>query len=246
MQAGKIKSKWQIKASLLIASSIAAATIPQAVASVRPTVYPVLHPSAAVNLPITLGAPKVSTWRSRNGTIHLVAGGGVVIHVGYRVLEARQASIWLRPSNATGVSTFHAQIFLLGKVTVHDGPHDGTVLRASELLVSTHTQNTVELTQGPPHAAVLKTAAVYQKGALVIARAQAAPLAALYVPRIHILRLKRVYMALAIHRRGETLNSHAAGTDVVVRYIELIRREFDRFCSKLSLSQLQEFFSSHV
>ncbi len=177
-------------ASLLIASSVAAATIPPAFASVRPTVYPVLHPSAAVNLPITLGAPKVSTWRSRNGTIHLVASGGVNIHVGYRVLEARQASIWLRPSSATGVSTFHAQIFLLGNVTVHDGPHDGTVLKASELLVSTHTQNTVELTQGPPHAAVLKTAAVYQKGSLVIARSQAAPLAALYTPRIHIQKLE--------------------------------------------------------
>ncbi len=175
---------------LLLAGGFAVATIPDASALVRPTVYPVLHPSASLNLPITLGASGVSTWRSRNGTIHLVADGEVVIHVGYRVLRANQAAIWLHPSHATGIATFHAQIFLLGKVSVHDGPHDETVLRSSELLVSAHTQSTVELTQGPPTAVVLTTAAVYQRGARVIAQAEAAPLAAAFVPRIHIQKME--------------------------------------------------------
>jgi hypothetical protein len=175
---------------LLIAGGIALSNTTGAWALVRPTVYPVLRPSASVNLPITLGAPSVSTWSSRNGTIHLVAQGGVVIHVGYRVLKARQAAIWLHPSDSTGISTFHAQIFLLGGVSVHDGPHDGTVLRAAELLVSTHTRNTVRLTQGPPKSVTLTSAAVYRKGVQVIARAQAAPLAAAYLPRIHIQKLE--------------------------------------------------------
>ncbi len=175
---------------LLLACAAAMASPKCSPALVRPTVYPVLRPSAAIDLPITLGAPHVSTWTSRNGTIHLVAAGGAVIHVGYRVLMAQQAAIWLRPSSATGLPTFHARLFLLGKVTVRDGLHDQTVLHAPELLVTTHTQNTVELTQGPPQSVVDTTAVVYQRGEAVIARAEAAPLAAAFTPRIHIQNLE--------------------------------------------------------
>ncbi len=173
----------------------AALMLPLAAGAIQPTVFPVLRPSTAIDLPISVGAPGVTTWQTSDGTIHLVATGGVVIHVGYRLLRAAQAAIWLKASTATGLHTFHAQIFLMGNVSLQDGVHGNTVLHAPQLLVTTHTQNTVRLTEGAPRAAVLTTAVVYKAGLAVIKKANSAPLARAYLPRIRIQNLETALRA---------------------------------------------------
>ena len=123
--------------------------------AIVPTVHPVLAPMSAIDLPLQMTAGTISVWNSgAERRMHLE--GQVEVTLGYRILKADEAAVFLTPSKESGESTYDVAIYLSKHVQVIEGkPKTGlaTSTSADELLVSTRVTTQVQLSGVTPRAA---------------------------------------------------------------------------------------------
>ena len=88
--------------------------------NIVPTVNPTLAPTSAIQVPLHLAADNTSVWRL-DLEQRLLLTGRVNISIGYRLLRADDAAVWLTPSRESGERTFDVAIYLSGNVEVREG-----------------------------------------------------------------------------------------------------------------------------
>jgi len=152
---------------------------------ITPTVFPVLHPSSAINQPLTVMADHISVWVSRGGAQQMLLNGNARIRIGYRVMRADNAALWLEPSTATGFNQFHVNIFLTGNVMLYEGP--GPMLKtASDLLVTTDVTGNIQIAGGEPVPLDLSNSPVVRRGENLMQLVANRPRGLPFIPTIQV------------------------------------------------------------
>ena len=173
--------------SLAGIAAAAGAAMAQFVPSpIQPTVFPVLQPGSAVNIPLVAQAGGTDVWVSADGVQHILLTGHVLVSVGYRTLRADNAAVWLTPIAFGGSSIYKAEIFLAGHVSISEGRQGKTVSRATEMLVTTQISGGVRLGATNPVAAKESGSPIVLRGEKLIRELAARPVALNYIPTVQV------------------------------------------------------------
>jgi lipopolysaccharide assembly outer membrane protein LptD (OstA) len=182
-----------LRAATLAACALAASSLPVNASlepPIIPTVNPTLSPTSAIPVNLEIRADQTSVWRS-DLEQRMLAQGRVVIEVGYRVLHADNAAIWLTPSKESGESTLDVAIYLSGNVRVAEGNHAySTQSTATELLVTTRISRNVQLV-GTPTSKAEENSPIVKRGNEIRQQLLNRPLAPVHIPHIVITSAER-------------------------------------------------------
>ncbi len=155
-------------------------------APIEPTVFPVLHPGVAVNVPLLAQAAHTQVWVSADGVQHILLTGRVLISVGYRTLRADHAAVWLTPSGVGNSGIYKTEIYLAGHVSISEGRRGQAVSRANELLVTTLISGGVRLGKTQPVAQNAASSAIVLRGEKLIKNLAMRHVALTYIPTIQV------------------------------------------------------------
>src|ERR1041384_8007160 len=134
-------------------------------ATIVPSVYQVLGPTSAIQVPMQFAADQTSVWRA-DLEHRMLLSGNVHVTIGYRTLRADSAAVWLTPSRESGESTWDVAIYLSGNVEVREGAaKTATTTLGKELLVTTRVaQNVPPLLSGTPISKAEEDSPVVKRG----------------------------------------------------------------------------------
>ncbi|MGC8552711.1 MAG: LPS assembly protein LptD [Phycisphaerae bacterium] len=155
-------------------------------APITPTVFPILRPSTAINVPLKVAATHTAIWQTPSGTQQMLLTGGVTLYIGYRQLSADSAAVWLKPATSGGEPIFNVSIYLAGHVRVSEGLLGRAVSAAKELLVTTRVIQQVELTGAAPVPKNEALDAVVVRGEALRKQERERPRGVAAIPRIEV------------------------------------------------------------
>jgi len=151
--------------------------------AIVPTVHPTLSPTTAIQVPMRLGADQTSVWQS-NLEQRMLLSGRVSVSIGYRLLKADVAAVWLTPSRESGEGVYDVAIYLSGNVEVREGSSQAaTRTIGRELLVTTRIAQDVILS-GVPVSKAEEDSPVVKRGAELRNQVKNRPLLQSFLPRI--------------------------------------------------------------
>ncbi|HMD53835.1 MAG TPA: hypothetical protein VKJ65_04720, partial [Phycisphaerae bacterium] len=127
----------------------------------------------------------VAVWAARSGTQQMLLNGDVRIRIGYRVIRADNAALWLEPSMASGFNQFRVNIFLTGNVMLYEGPGP-TVKTPTDLLVTTQITGNIQIAGGEPIPLDLSASPIVQHGMNLMQLVDARPRGLPFIPTIQI------------------------------------------------------------
>jgi LPS transport system D len=194
VQINQRRKRRKLRYCLQVAAWAAATTIWAATADlwatnvdpiITPTVFPVLQPSSAINEPLTVMADHTAVWVSPSGTQQMLLNGNARIKIGYRILQADNAALWLKPSTASGFNQYHVNIFLTGHVMIYEGPGP-TLNTAQDLLVTTDVMGNVQIAGGEPIPLDLSSSPVVQRGENLMQVVANRPRGMPFIPTIQV------------------------------------------------------------